>query len=345
MYKAHTLSSFYTPPYYTFQKECGHGAFGKVTHFVTDQGCHCAIKQLDNEGCLRSVMREVLILKHLDHTRIVKLIGLYQYKHRYLVFEYMETDLHAVLYSDQTLSSQHLQYFMMQILQGVEYIHHIGIIHRDLKPANILINLDCTIKIADFGLAREISSEYDETFHPFSHYYQTRWYRAFEMLIQGTCDSAIDMWSVGCIFGEMLLRKVLFRGKNNEDQLQTQIKLLGIPDKSDIQAVIPTHSKGCQNWVEKRWNLVTRCVPEKQLSFDTFLPDASDAAKDLLCNLLKFNPSLRLKASQSLSHAYFDDAPSILPVTIGQTNKFTFSTTLESMPTSQISNVLNALFV
>ena len=90
---------------------------------------------------------------------------------------------------------------------------------------------------------------------------------------------------------------------------------------------------------------MTRCVPEKQLSFDTFLPDASDAAKDLLRNLLKFNPSMRLNASQSLSHVYFDDAPSILPAIIGQTNKFTFSTTLKSMPTSQISNVLNALFV
>jgi len=109
-----------------------------------------------------------------------------------------------------------VQYFLYQLLRGLKYVHSANVLHRDLKPSNLLVNANCDLKIADFGLAR-ITSETDFM----TEYVVTRWYRAPELLLNcSEYTSAIDVWSVGCIFGEIMTREPLFPGKDYVHQLR-----------------------------------------------------------------------------------------------------------------------------
>lgn len=109
-----------------------------------------------------------------------------------------------------------LQYFLYQLLRGLKYVHSANVLHRDLKPSNLLLNANCDLKIGDFGLART-TSETDFM----TEYVVTRWYRAPELLLNCTeYTAAIDMWSVGCIFGEIATREPLFPGKDYVHQLR-----------------------------------------------------------------------------------------------------------------------------
>lgn len=130
----------------------------------------------------------------------------------------METDLHRVIRT-QTLSNDHCQYFIYQTLRGLKAMHSANVIHRDLKPSNLLLNGNCDLKICDFGLARHVG-HVDDNQGFMTEYVATRWYRAPEiMLTFKKYTSAIDVWSVGCIMAEMLLRKPLFPGKDCEESL------------------------------------------------------------------------------------------------------------------------------
>lgn len=112
--------------------------------------------------------------------------------------------------------SSFLQYFLYQILRGLKYIHSANVLHRDLKPSNLLLNANCDLKIADFGLARTTSETEFMT-----EYVVTRWYRAPELLLNSSeYTSAIDVWSVGCIFAEIMTREPLFPGKDYVHQLK-----------------------------------------------------------------------------------------------------------------------------
>lgn len=109
-----------------------------------------------------------------------------------------------------------LQYFLYQILRGLKYIHSANVLHRDLKPSNLLLNANCDLKICDFGLAR-VTSETDFM----TEYVVTRWYRAPELLLNSSdYTTAIDVWSVGCIFMELMDRKPLFPGRDHVHQLR-----------------------------------------------------------------------------------------------------------------------------
>lgn len=140
----------------------------------------------------------------------------------------MDTDLDVIINSNQNLSDQHIQYFIYQILCAVKYIHSANVLHRDIKPSNILCNEDCTIKVgyiktkensktkflfvqlADFGLAR-VQNKWDDM----TEYVATRWYRAPEVILSWKeYTEKIDIWSVGCILAELLLRKPLFQGQD-----------------------------------------------------------------------------------------------------------------------------------
>lgn len=151
--------------------------------------------------------------------------------------ELMETDLCRVIYSKQQLTDDHIQYFIYQILCGLKYLHSADIIHRDLKPSNLLVNSNCDLKICDFNLARE------ELGSSLTEYVQTRWYRAPEVMLSSQqYTRAVDIWSVGCIMGELLLRKVLFKGMNYLHQIELYCRLLGCPSDSDLTFI--TNSKG-----------------------------------------------------------------------------------------------------
>lgn len=115
-----------------------------------------------------------------------------------------------------------MQYFLYQILRGLKYIHSANVLHRDLKPSNLLLNANCDLKICDFGLAR-VTSETDFM----TEYVVTRWYRAPELLLNSSdYTAAIDVWSVGCIFMELMDRKPLFPGRDHVHQLRLLMEVL-----------------------------------------------------------------------------------------------------------------------
>jgi mitogen-activated protein kinase 7 len=133
----------------------------------------------------------------------------------FLVQELMEADLHQIIRSEQPLTDSHFQYFIYQVCRGIKYIHSANVLHRDLKPGNLLVNADCELKICDFGLARGFAETQDQTTGFMTEYVATRWYRAPEIMLSFRCyTTAIDMWSIGCIFAELLGNKPLFKGRD-----------------------------------------------------------------------------------------------------------------------------------
>ncbi|KAL9328724.1 hypothetical protein ACSQ67_003727 [Phaseolus vulgaris] len=216
------LPSKYVPPI----RPVGRGAYGVVCAAVNcDTHEEVAIKKIgnafDNIIDAKRTLREIKLLRHMDHENIIAIRDIIRpprkdaFNDVYIVYELMDTDLHHIIRSDQPLNDDHCQYFLYQLLRGLKYVHSANVLHRDLKPSNLLLNANCDLKIADFGLAR-VTSETDFM----TEYVVTRWYRAPELLL--TCSeytSAIDVWSVGCIFGEVMTREPLFPGKDYVHQL------------------------------------------------------------------------------------------------------------------------------
>ncbi|GJM97236.1 hypothetical protein PR202_ga14147 [Eleusine coracana subsp. coracana] len=166
-------------------------------------------------------------LQKLIHPNIVKLKEVTMENHElFFIFEHMECNLYDVIREKQVAFSEgDIQNFMLQILQGLAHMHNNGYFHRDLKPENLLVS-NSTIKIADFGLAREVSSN-----PPYTDYVSTRWYRAPEVLLQSSAYTpAIDMWAVGAILAELFTLSPLFPGESETDQLYKICAVLGTPD-------------------------------------------------------------------------------------------------------------------
>lgn len=259
-------------------------------------------KHLDlSNGITHTTLREVSILKYLKHDNIVGLVDAiynidYDTPCLYLVFEYCNTDLHNYLnkynYDNSKINVKNLIY---QMLQGLAYMHTHGVLHRDLKPQNILLNESPdTIKIGDLGLGRQYSQLYNQ----YTHEVVTLWYRAPEILLGSThYSTGIDIWSLGCIIGEIIIGKPLFTGDCEFGQLIQIFQILGSP-------------------TEEQWpSLYT--LPDMKITFPRFKPKTLNQQfnvfnnnlllLDLLCRMLVYDPDQRISAKQALSHAYFDD--------------------------------------
>lgn len=242
--------------------------------------------------------REVIFLQDLNgHDNIVRLRNIIRAENNmdlYLVFEYMEADLHLVIRAN-ILEDVHRQYIIYQLLKALKYIHSAGLIHRDLKPANILINSDVVIKVADFGLARSVAFMGEDNDYKLSEYVATRWYRAPEILLGSSKYSkAVDMWSVGCILAELLVGKPVFQGKSSLNQIEKVLELIGKPSTQDIESIESPHAE----------TILNSLAMTKKKSFRQFFPDATDDAMDLLKKLLTFNPSSRITVEEALKHKY-----------------------------------------
>ncbi|KAF0906796.1 hypothetical protein E2562_012581 [Oryza meyeriana var. granulata] len=234
------------------------------------------------------------------------------FKDIYVVFELMESDLHQVIKANDDLTKEHYQFFLYQLLRALKYIHTANVYHRDLKPKNILANSNCKLKICDFGLARVAFNDTPTTIF-WTDYVATRWYRAPEL-----CGSffskytpAIDIWSIGCIFAEVLTGKPLFPGKNVVHQLDLMTDLLGTPSMDTISRV--------RN--EKARRYLSSMRKKEPILFSQKFPSADPLALDLLQKLLAFDPKDRPTAEEALAHPYFkglakvEREPSCQPIT------------------------------
>lgn len=181
------------------------------------------------------------------------------------------------------------------MLRGLKYIHSAGILHRDLKPRNLLVNSNCELKICDFGLSRADIPLLQSHSVVLTDYITTRWYRAPEVLLSWKkYSAAIDVWSVGCIFAEMLLRQPLFPGGEQEEQVMMIVDLLGYPKESELEVF----EKDCDSEILKR-------IPKKKgCCFDQMFEGFSLEATDLLKRMLEFDPLKRITVDEALSHPY-----------------------------------------
>ena len=239
-YKTHSFpagkQTFTVDRRYSMVRVVGSGAYGVVISASDSKTSkNIAIKMVpkafNDEIDAKRILREIKLLKHFRHENIVGITDIMPPTARYvedfhdvyIVAELMETDLHRIIYSKQKLSIDHAQYFLYQLLRGLKYIHSADVIHRDLKPSNLLVNSNCDLKICDFGLARGIQQKQHEEQGGtmlLTEYVVTRWYRAPEiMLACHEYSKPIDIWSVGCIFAELIQRKPYFPGEDYIDQV------------------------------------------------------------------------------------------------------------------------------
>jgi len=299
-------TKFEVPRQYTVLEPVGQGAYGIVCAAqdeVTSE--HIAIKKIENAfehiTFTKRTLRELRILRHLRHENLIDVRSIFlpgtkeDFEDIFVVSELMETDLASILKSSQPLTDDHCQFFLYQILRGMKYVHSAQVIHRDLKPRNLLVNANCDLKICDFGLARVSFSDKCFQTCPMTEYVCTRWYRAPEVLCSWTdYTKAIDIWSVGCIFAEMLGRKPVFPGHNTQHQLQLIIALLGTPRPEELNK-IPNDK--CRKFIES-------LPPSQGKPFQECFTEASPTAIDFLHTTLQFDPDKRNTVAEALQHPY-----------------------------------------
>lgn len=307
---------------YEIIETIGNGAYGVVSSARRRlTGQQVAIKKIPNAFDVvtnaKRTLRELKILKHFKHDNIIAIKDILrptvpygEFRSVYVVLDLMESDLHQIIHSSQPLTLEHVRYFLYQLLRGLKYMHSAQVIHRDLKPSNLLVNENCELKIGDFGMARGLCTSPAEHQYFMTEYVATRWYRAPELMLSlHEYTQAIDLWSVGCIFGEMLARRQLFPGKNYVHQLQLIMMVLGTPSPAVIQAV----------GAERVRAYIQSLPPRQPVPWETVYPGADRQALSLLGRMLRFEPSARISAAAALRHPFLakyhdpDDEPDCAP--------------------------------
>ena len=312
-------STFIVDKKYEFIKRLGQGAYGVVCSCLDkDTNKKVAIKKIPNafEDLIdaKRIVREIKLLHFFKHKNIIALVDVAKPESKtgfddiYFATELMETDLHKVIYSKQNLTDAHIQYFIYQILTGTYYMHSANVVHRDLKPSNILVNKDCGVKICDLGLGRggitddNNSNEKDNKKaikdENLTEYVITRWYRAPEVIL---CPSeytkAVDVWSIGCIFAELLGRKAIFQGEHSLDQIQKITAVLGSPTAEDLDFISKPEAK----------EFILKLPKKSKKKFSDLYKGANPVALDLLEKMLTFHPKKRITIKECLEHPYFTD--------------------------------------
>ncbi|MBA0578352.1 hypothetical protein Gorai_020638, partial [Gossypium raimondii] len=220
-----------------------------------------------------------------------------------MVMEYMEHDLKALMESMKwPFSTSDVKCLMLQLLEGVKYLHDNWVLHRDLKTSNLLLSSQGELKICDFGMARQYGSPQK----PYTTKVVTQWYRAPELLLGAkTYSTAVDMWSVGCIMAEMLAKQPLFKGTSEIDQLRKIFDTLGTPNEK-IWAGFSELPGSKANYSKQRYNLLRKKFPVASFTGSAVL---SDAGFDLLNRLLTYDPEKRITADDALKHDWFRELP------------------------------------
>jgi mitogen-activated protein kinase 1/3 len=312
-------STFIVSKKYMFIKRLGQGAYGVVCACLdTSNNKKVAIKKIPNafEDLIdaKRIVREIKLLHFFEHPNIVNLVDIQKpeketgFDDIYFATEFMETDLHKVIYSKQKLTDEHIQYFIYQILCGTYYMHSADIVHRDLKPSNILVNKNCDVKICDLGLGRGGISDNEEEKKnnhnendkqdELTEYVITRWYRAPEVILcPSEYSKAVDVWSIGCIFAELLGRKAIFQGDHYLDQIKKITSVLGSPKIDDLDFISKPEAK----------EFILKLDKKNKIPFSNLFPNANPVALDLLEKMLTFHPKKRISVKDCLSHPYFKE--------------------------------------
>lgn len=286
---------------YQVIQKCGEGAYGKV-YLATDlkNNASVAIKKIKlgsvEEGVPISSIREISLLKELSHKNVVKLMDIIHLESKIiLVFEYVNQDLKKLLksYQGQGLESKFYKSLLYQLLKGIQYVHKLKILHRDLKSENLLVSNDGILKIADFGLARG----YGLPIKQFRNDVVSLWYRAPDILLGNESYTvSVDMWSVGCIFAEMVNGSIFFQAYSEKDQIKKIFSTLGTPDIKKIP-VYETYS----GWKEENWETYP------PINWKELCPRLNNEGIDLLSKLLEYDPEKRINATDALAHPFFKD--------------------------------------
>ncbi|KAL8112778.1 cyclin-dependent kinase F-4 [Apium graveolens] len=288
---------------YNIIKEVGSGTFGSVWKAMNKQtGEIVAIKKMKKkyyswEECIN--LREVKSLRKMSHSNIVKLKEVIRENDiLYFVFEYMECNLYELMKDRRKLFSEaEVRNWCFQVFQGLAYMQQRGYFHRDLKPENLLVS-EHLIKIADFGLAREINS-----LPPYTEYVSTRWYRAPEVLLSSPeYGSAVDMWAMGAIIAELLTLRPLFPGSSEADEIYKICSVIGTPTKIEW-------AKGLQLASDVNYQFPKLAgVP-----LSVLVPSASKDAISLITALCSWDPSKRPTALEALQHPFFQSCYYVPP--------------------------------
>jgi len=287
---------------YQTMKKIGEGTYG-VVYKAKDRvtGEIIALKKIrleaEDEGIPSTAIREISLLKELQHPNIVRLYDVVHTEHKLtLVFEFLDQDLKKYLdVCDSGLDLPILKSFLFQLLTGVAYCHHHRVLHRDLKPPNLLINREGQLKLADFGLARAFGIPV----RSYTHEVVTLWYRAPDILMASRRYSTpVDMWSIGCIFAEMVLGRPLFSGVSEADQLDKIFRLLGTVRVRDYPGIeeLPEYSPD-----------VLPQYPPPRGGIGSLVPTLDASGVDLLNKMLQYDPSKRITAQGALEHPFFFD--------------------------------------
>ncbi|KAJ1617860.1 mitogenactivated protein kinase putative [Pavlovales sp. CCMP2436] len=267
---------------YDIASKLGKGAYAVVFKAIDKKTKQVvALKKIfdafQNATDAQRTFREIMYLQEIaNHENIIRLQNVHKAdndKDIYLVFDYMETDLHAVIRAN-ILENIHKQYVIYQVLKALKYMHTADLVHRDLKALNGAAGAGDSSVLTD--------------------YVATRWYRAPEILLGSTCyTKAVDMWSLGCILAEMLGGKPLFPGTSTMNQLEKILEVTGMPPQADVESIQSAFAA-----------TMLQSLPHVRKKNLSTMFNASADAIDLMSRLLEFNPAKRISAQGALEHPY-----------------------------------------